>query len=293
MNYNQAKKQYDYGNSYSVYVHVFPNGKLYIGSTRQEPKKRWRYGGGYKNTKTIYEPILKYGWENIKHIVLFHNIDFDKAMIIEQELIKKYDTTNPDKGYNTKSGGQFYTEHSKEFLENMKKRMIGNTYCVGRKLRPEHIEALRRSNSGKHRPSPLKGKHFHTEESKRIMSEKAKERWKNQEIRERYINNCPDRSGENNPMYGKHHSSETKQKIREAHLGKPLNLSVEQRKRRSERVSKPVYKLDKEGNILCKYNSIKEASIDVNAKATNIGLCCREKNRTAKGFMWRYANEID
>lgn len=184
MNYNQAKKQYDYGNSYSVYVHVFPNGKLYIGSTRQEPKKRWRYGGGYKNTKTIYEPILKYGWENIKHIVLFHN-------------------------------------------------------------------------------------------------------------RERYINNCPDRSGENNPMYGKHHSSETKQKIREAHLGKPLNLSVEQRKRRSERVSKPVYKLDKEGNILCKYNSIKEASIDVNAKATNIGLCCREKNRTAKGFMWRYANEID
>lgn len=25
--------------NYSVYVHVFSNGKLYIGATRQEPKK--------------------------------------------------------------------------------------------------------------------------------------------------------------------------------------------------------------------------------------------------------------
>lgn len=47
--------------NYSVYVHVFPNGKLYIGATRQEPKKRWRSGGGYRNQKAMYEAILKYG----------------------------------------------------------------------------------------------------------------------------------------------------------------------------------------------------------------------------------------
>lgn len=52
--------------NYSVYVHVFPNGKLYIGATRQEPKKRWRGGGGYRNQKAMHEAILKYGWDNIK-----------------------------------------------------------------------------------------------------------------------------------------------------------------------------------------------------------------------------------
>lgn len=293
MNYEQSKEQYDYGNSYYVYVHIFPDGKLYVGSTRQEPKKRWRYGKGYKNSKTVYEPILKYGWDNIKHIVLFSNIDFDRAMIIEQELIKKYDTRNPEKGYNTKCGGQFFTNHSDDFLEKIKNRMRGNTYCVGRKLRPEHIEALRRSNCGSHRPSPYKGKHIHTEERKKMFSEMAKERWKNPEYREAHRLHHPNMSGKNNPMYGKHHSEEAKQKIRKAHLGKPYKLSDEERRKRSERASKPVYKLDKSGNIICKYKSIKEASEDAGAKSTNISFCCRNKNRTAKGFMWRYADDID
>ena len=74
--------------NYSVYVHVFPNGKLYIGVTRQEPKKRWRSGGGYRNQKAMYEAILKYGWDNIKHIVLVSNLKEDMAMEIEKALIE-------------------------------------------------------------------------------------------------------------------------------------------------------------------------------------------------------------
>jgi len=291
MNYNQATDHYDYGNTYSVYVHVFPDGKLYIGSTRQKPENRWRYGGGYKNSKTVYEPIQRYGWENIKHIVLFSNIDFDRAMIIEQELIKKYDTQNPQKGYNTKAGGQFYTEHSQEFIDDMRKRMKGNTYCVGRKLRPEHIEALRKRNIGSHHPSPFKGKHIHTEERKKRMSEIAKERWKNPDFRERCSKNRPNMNGENNPMYGRHHSEETKQKIREKRLGK--QLSEEHKAKLRDSNIKAVYKLSLDGNIICRYNSICEAAEETGAKTTNIGFCCRNKNRTAKGFMWRYADEID
>ena len=33
---------------YSVYKHTFPNGKVYIGITKQNPLKRWRNGTGYK-----------------------------------------------------------------------------------------------------------------------------------------------------------------------------------------------------------------------------------------------------
>lgn len=39
------EKKYD---GYSVYAHIFPNGKIYIGATRQEPKRRWSGGCGYK-----------------------------------------------------------------------------------------------------------------------------------------------------------------------------------------------------------------------------------------------------
>lgn len=31
-----------------VYKHTFPNGKVYIGITGQEPYKRWKYGNGYE-----------------------------------------------------------------------------------------------------------------------------------------------------------------------------------------------------------------------------------------------------
>lgn len=57
----------------------------------------------------------------------------------------------------------------------------------------------------------------HTEETKNIISKKAKKRLE-----------CP----ENNPMYGKHHSEETRMKIGKIHAGK--QISIEARKKLSE-----------------------------------------------------------
>lgn len=46
--------------AYTVYFHTFPNGKRYIGITKQEPKRRWRDGKGYEG-QAVYNAILKYG----------------------------------------------------------------------------------------------------------------------------------------------------------------------------------------------------------------------------------------
>lgn len=54
----------------------------------------------------------------------------------------------------------------------------------------------------------------------------------------------------------------------------------------------PVYKLDMQGNIIKKYNKMKDACIDNNAKSSNISFCCKNKNRTCKGFYWRYEQDI-
>ena len=64
-----------------VYKHTFPNGKVYIGITsKKKPNQRWESGIGYsKNQIVMYNAIQKYGWDNIKHEILFENLSKDDA----------------------------------------------------------------------------------------------------------------------------------------------------------------------------------------------------------------------
>ena len=39
--------------NFKVYMHIFPNKKIYIGITMQKPEKRWRNGYGYKENKRM------------------------------------------------------------------------------------------------------------------------------------------------------------------------------------------------------------------------------------------------
>ena len=72
---------------YVVYEHVTPDGMYYFGQT-QNVKKRWsNNGAGYKGT-ALYPYIEKYGWDNIKHIVLFRDQTKEDALWIEDFLIQ-------------------------------------------------------------------------------------------------------------------------------------------------------------------------------------------------------------
>lgn len=72
-----------------VYKHTFPDGKVYIGITKNDPKKRWANGLGYKG-QSVYNEIEKYGWKNIKHKVIVEGLNEFQAETIEKELIKAY-----------------------------------------------------------------------------------------------------------------------------------------------------------------------------------------------------------
>lgn len=54
----------------------------------------------------------------------------------------------------------------------------------------------------------------------------------------------------------------------------------------------PVVQLDKLGNILNVYPSIKKASIETNVSYQCISLCCRGKLKTSGGFIWKYKKDI-
>jgi hypothetical protein len=111
-----------------VYKHTNKlNGKVYIGQTCQEPRYRWgSSGSGYKHNPHFWSAIQKYGWDNFDHEILFDNLSPEKAIQQEAELIALYDSTNPNKGYNTSSGGEsglsgvpMTDEHRKKISESL------------------------------------------------------------------------------------------------------------------------------------------------------------------------------
>lgn len=93
-------------NSFCVYKHTSPSGKVYIGITCQKPEYRWNNGKGYGYNHYFMSAIQKYGWENIAHEVLAENLTKEQACILEIELIKQYDSCNPLNGYNATFGGE-------------------------------------------------------------------------------------------------------------------------------------------------------------------------------------------
>ena len=91
-------------NNYSVYIHKFPNDKVYVGLTKLKPSRRWSNGNGYKR-QYVYNAIEKYDWDNIKHIIVKEHLSAEEACNLEQELIEQYDSIR--NGYNCTPGGEF------------------------------------------------------------------------------------------------------------------------------------------------------------------------------------------
>jgi len=72
-----------------VYKHTCPNGKSYIGITNQPVELRWQDGFGYKDNVEFFKYIVKVGWNNIEHEILYDNLMEKEAKIIEKNLIEK------------------------------------------------------------------------------------------------------------------------------------------------------------------------------------------------------------
>ena len=90
---------------YTLYKHVAPDGKVYIGITSTSLKRRWWNGKGYKYNLHFTNAIKKYGWENFQHIVIRDGLTKEQAEIAEIATIRHYNARNPRFGYNMAKGG--------------------------------------------------------------------------------------------------------------------------------------------------------------------------------------------
>lgn len=115
---------------YCVYCHRNKiNGKRYIGQTvyQDDPNKRWLCGSGYKGSPHFDNAINMYGWDNFDHFVIQNNLTKDEADELEILNIMFYNTTDPNYGYNLRTGGS-RGKHSEE----TKQKMMGNTNSAGK-----------------------------------------------------------------------------------------------------------------------------------------------------------------
>lgn len=175
-----------------VYCYLFPNGKRYIGCTRQKLNERQRRTGdnmwnGYKNQGIIWDAIREFGEDNIVIEILYEGECCDEyASYLEQMYIEQYKTNankynNPSYGYNQNSGGG-----------NIGDRVISEE---SHKKFSEHLVALNKQRAGRtvtertryyQRMAKLgvKRKPF-TEETLKRMSEAQKKKSQSKEYREK------------------------------------------------------------------------------------------------------------
>lgn len=166
---------------YSVYKHTAPNGKVYIGITGRPPQKRWGGGANYAKQRHFYNAIQRYGWENIKHEILFSGLTKEQAEKIEVELIAKYKSDNREYGYNIDHGGNAVgklSEETKQKISAAKKGIPAKNKGVTQKAWNKGVpmsqeQRKKMSEILKGRTSPFKGEH-HSEESRKRMSEARK-----------------------------------------------------------------------------------------------------------------------
>lgn len=113
---------------WTVYQHVnLVNGKRYIGITSQKPSDRWGYEGrGYREGQHFSSAIKKYGWQAFSHEVLYTDLSQEEAERLEVELIARYQTQDPHKGYNVASGGlaSTLTEGTKQKISKANKGRV-------------------------------------------------------------------------------------------------------------------------------------------------------------------------
>ncbi len=154
---------------YCVYKHTSPDGRIYIGLTKNDPKVRWQGGTGYRGNSYFTRAIKKYGWESFKHEIIAKNLTELEAKTMEIQLIAKFRSNERKFGFNISSGGE-----SKK----------------GTKISAEQKRQIREANIGK----------IVSQETREKLRQRSLETWKNKDhvSHMREIN-----LGINNPQYGK------------------------------------------------------------------------------------------
>lgn len=254
-----------------VYKHTSPSGKVYIGITSRNPKRRWKHGSGYSNNPYFTHAIQKYGWENFKHEILYEGLSKEEACEKEIELIKKYDSTNHNKGYNITIGGE-YNSPSKEGREKIslanKGKVISDTTRL--KISEARTGITMPNETRKKLSDSRKAMHIHmSEEHKKKIIEANTGKNMSKETRNKI------RQG----LQGKEKSELHKKRLSEARKGKYMG--------KDNAIAESVRCIET-GKI---YECMSEADRELQVALGSVSKCIAGKQKSVKGYHFERVNE--
>lgn len=259
-------KQQD--NTYIVYKHTSPSNKVYIGITGNDIRKRWCNGFGYQTQPFFFRAIVKYGWINFKHEILYEGLSKEEAKYKEIELISKYKATDIHYGYNIDDGGDNHLI-TKETINKARKSRIGKPWTL---FQMQSIEASLDRIPGrvvlKYKDNILIEKFNNV----RVAAKDAK---------------CPTESmrsrlnrKESPIINGYKYCYEIPKQFK--------HIPLEDR----NYVTRKVLVYDLSYNLIGEYRSIEQAARELNVKSTvHVAAVCRGERKQTCGYIWRYKNE--
>ena len=181
------------------------NNKIYIGKHKGLLKDDY-VGSG----KIIKQAIKKYGKNNFKKEVLIICEDNEKANYFEKFFIQLFNSLQPN-GYNITTGGDWgdtitYNPNKEKIISNMK----AHSARRGKTLKdnfPGHSKAISRRNTLFCKNKTIK--QMYGEQKANEMKQKYRKR-----------------TGKNNSFYGKKHTFETRQRIKDKLTGRKLSEEI-------------------------------------------------------------------
>ena len=304
-------------NNWTLYRHTSPSGKVYIGITSRDPEVRWGNNGSHYRGSVFVNAILKYGWDNIKHEVLFTHLTEKKAKHLEVELIRHYKKLGIS--YNMTDGGDGTVGFHPS--EETRKRMRQAQAKIDKSTRIAVLNRSREEIGIKHRKPVVqlniagslintyeggkfaevetgiaarsiaaccKGKAFKaggylwmylSDYNKYLSEGRLKEYLMTIIHKATMPSGCYERTEE----WRKRKSEEQKG------VEKRSKATIELMKQRSiESLSKSVVQMTLDGTPIAVYTNGMQIQNTYGFSSSYIGSCCNGKKKTAYGYKWKY-----
>jgi group I intron endonuclease len=283
-------------NTTGIYCIKSPSGSVYIGQSHTIEKRFRQYRLLHcKDQFRIYNSLRKHGVDNHEFSIIYSlpiDISQDVLNEYEQLFMNRYRELGFDLMNLREAGsrGLFSEETKKKIsLANM-----GRPSAIkGKKLSPERVEQMKYNRQFQVYSAESKEKisqsliDYHKNNPKNgisVIKSGYKPKYKRvdgkfpEELKIRY---SKERSGDKNIFYGKTHTNEAKLKMSKDRIGKYVGS-------KNGRARK-IIQMDLEMSQIKTFNSIIEASQELNVSRTSINCAVAGYAKTAHGFKWKYA----
>ncbi len=266
-NHNHKRAEYwkikhpldDDKRTYSIYRHISPSGKSYIGITKQNVDRRFQNGNGYNTQPAFWRAIKKYGWENFKHEIVEENLTEKEASEREDYFIKEVFHSFAPNGYNVAEGGTTGKKRSKPIIQYYNGKAVNFFESIAEAS--DLLDIAQYTIKSHTSPeTSIEGYYFEQMQ----------------------------------PIHRYEIPNELLSLVDESHYGIRDLVARNLKKttiKRNLQGSKPINKYDLDGHYICSFSSIAEAKKSINGsdgEAISAAVNPNRQGDTAYGFMWKY-----